>query len=507
MKTPWIEDNKSLLLMAFVLALLVYGVELGSFTLSIDEEVAAYEPASWRVWLNQGRWGMSLLLNLLPNFTYIPFLATLLFCIFLSASSVFFSKLLFSDSKESAVFIALFVSAPVWLHVAEFNTLSWGVGVGLVICAYAAHLSRRPGIGASILVCLCIGFATAIYQAFVIFHAMLLLLLLLKEWHGKSLSEPSALRLSTMFRQLLGVAMSTVFAIIVYVAVQKLLMYFVQSQITHVDTFVHINDYLQQPVETLASAGSKIADVISGRDASYLGWGWAILLLPWLGCLYCLRYAATQLGRPIFLLILAATAVLLLVSTFSLVLLAAGSIPLRAIIGFPLLCATLGALGFRLLNRWPVLRIAVLSYSVLISIWLASFLFGLDSLARQRDEVMATKISMEINRVAPANVRTVPVVFVGEWTHEHVQGVTNIEIFGTSFFQQDGGNPYRIAMFMRLAGNTNIEPKTVTVIKPYLTQVDAMPSWPTPGSVARVNDVVVVKLGALSHQQRGALGL
>lgn len=507
MNTTWVEGNKFLLAMAFVVAMLVYGVELGSFTLSIDEEVAAYEPNSWRVWLNQGRWGMSLLLKLLPNFTYIPFLATLLFCIFLSASSVYFSRLMFSDSREAAVFIALFVASPIWLHVAEFNTLSWGVGIGLAVCAYAVGLYQRNKIGAGLLACLCISFAIAIYQAFLIFYAMLLLLMLLKDWHGELLADREGLHFSTMCKQLLKIALSLVLAVVGYLAIQKALMYFTHSQITHVDTFVRVNDYLQNPVETLTITGHKIYKLVSGVDPSYLGWGWAILLLPWLGCLACLRFAATQVGRPFALSMIVMTAIMILLATFSLVILSAGTLPVRAIIGFPLLCAVLGTLGFRLLKRWPILRLATLLYSILICIWLSSFLFGLDNLARQRDEVMATKISTEINRIVPANTRVVQVVFVGEWTHEHVQGVTSIEVFGTSFFQQDGGNPYRIAMFMRLAGNTNIEPNKVSRIKPYIAQVEAMPSWPSAGAVARINDVVVVKLSALSNQQRAELGL
>ena len=99
-KPDWIEEHKILVAVALLMALLVYGVELGSFTLSIDEEEAVYEPASWKVWLSQGRWGMALLLKLLPNFTYIPYLATLLFCTLLGLPSVYFAKQFFSDNKK-----------------------------------------------------------------------------------------------------------------------------------------------------------------------------------------------------------------------------------------------------------------------------------------------------------------------------------------------------------------------------------------------------------------------
>ena len=507
LKPDWIEDNKFLVALALLMALLVYGVELGSFTLSIDEEVAAYEPASWKVWLSQGRWGMALLLKLLPNFTYIPYLATLLFCTLLGLSSVFFAKQFFSDTKEAAVFVVLFVAAPIWLHVAEFNTLSWGVGIALAVCAFSVHLFKQKKISSSIFAIVCVGFTTAVYQALVLIYAMMLLMLVMKDWHQKASSDSTEFHFSTMLMPLVRLGFSVALSLGFYLLVQKIAMMFVPIQITHVGTFVHIGDYLENPGATFLSAGHKIARLITGTDASYLDWGWAVLILPWLGSLACLRYAFSLSTRPRLLLMQLLAALLLLFLTFSLVLLAAGSLPLRAVIGFPLLCAVLGTLGFRSLKKWPVTRVIVMVYSTIICIWMAAFLFGLDALARQRDEVMATKISVEITRVAPVYLNVVPVVFVGEWTHQPVQGVSNVEIFGTSFFQQDGGNRFRMLMFMRLIGTTNIESKPLSTIKPFLRDIERMPSWPAQGSIAQVNSVVVVKLSAPSYQQKIELGL
>lgn len=507
MNTTWIKDNRFLLILALLVALMIYGVELGNFTLSIDEEVAAYEPASWRVWLNQGRWGMSLLLNVVPNFTYIPFLATLLFCIFLGISAVYFAKRFFSDTHEAAIFVVLFVASPVWLHVAEFNTLSWGVGIGLICCVMALHLQDRKGLLAALMAGLLVGFATAIYQALLVFHATLMLMFVIRQWMRNPPANEGELRPMAMLKTLMRNGVSVIIAIVFYLLVQKLAMVFAHGQITHVDTFVHINDYLENPVRTLATAGHKVYRLLTGTDASFLGWGWAILLLPWLGCLYCLRTGLALRTRPLFLFFIVGMVLLVVLATFSLVFLAAGSIPLRAIIGFPLLCAALGTLGFRLLNRWPNVRVLIVAYSLLVCIWMSAFLFGLDRIARTRDEALAVKISAEIDRVAPRYLSVAPVVFVGQWTHEPVHGVSNIEIFGTSFFQQEGGNTYRIVMFMRLNGAGNLEPRPLETIAPYMAQINRMPSWPKPGAVAQVGDVVVVKLSAPTSQQAVKLGL
>ncbi len=506
-KNNWFHDNKFLIFIALLAALLVYGVELGSFTLSIDEEVAAYEPASWKVWLSQGRWGMALLLKLLPNFTYIPYLATLLFCSLLALSSVYFAKLFFREPQEAAVFVILFVASPIWLHVAEFNTLSWGIGIGLVACAYSVELFHREKMASSLLAFLLIGFATAVYQALLILYAMLLLMLVIRDGYRNSGSSEATTSLRTGIMQLVRIGTSVALAVGFYLLVHKIAIYITHTPLTYIGTFVHVNDYLQSPVATFLAAAHKIFRLITGTDASYLGWGWAILILPWLGCVFSLRFAMSIYKKPALLtmFILAVSALLFL--CFSLVILAAGSLPLRAVIGLPLLCAVSGVLGFRLLRRWPVIRIGMLAYSSLVCIWISAFLFGLDGLARQRDEAMAAKIAAEIMQVAPEHLNVVPVVFVGKWSHEPVQGVGTVEIFGTSFFEQDGGNRFRIAMFMRLMGTTNVETLPLSSVKPYLQEVDRMASWPARGSVLRINNMVVVKLGNLSQSQKAELGL
>lgn len=506
-KNNWFQDNKFLIFIALLAALLVYGVELGSFTLSIDEEVAAYEPASWKVWLSQGRWGMALLLKLLPNFTYIPYLATLLFCSLLALSSVYFAKLFFREPQEAAVFVILFVASPIWLHVAEFNTLSWGVGIGLVACAYSVELFRREKMASSLLAFLLIGFATAVYQALLILYAMLLLMLVIRDGYRNSGSIDATTCLRTSIMQLVRIGTSIAFAVGFYLLVHKIAIYYTQTPLTYIGTFVHVNDYLQSPIDTFLAAAHKIFRLVTGTDASYLGWGWAILLLPWLGCLFSLRFALSIVKKPGLLMMFALAVSALLFLCFSLVMLAAGSLPLRAVIGLPLLCAVSGVLGFRLLRRWPVIRIGMLAYSSLVCIWISAFLFGLDGLARQRDEAMAAKIAAEIMQVAPEHLNVVPVVFVGKWSHEPVQGVGTVEIFGTSFFEQDGGNRFRIAMFMRLVGTTNLETLPLSSVRPYLQEVDRMASWPARGSVMRINNMVVVKLGNLSQSQKTELGL
>ena len=64
-----------------------------------------------------------------------------------------------------------------------------------------------------------------------------------------------------------------------------------------------------------------------------------------------------------------------------------------------------------------------------------------------------------------------------------------------SFFEWDGGNPYRIAVFMNVMGYSNIEALDPATRKAFLPEIQTMPIWPQRGSVKVVEDVVLVRLG------------
>lgn len=205
--------------------------------------------------------------------------------------------------------------------------MSWGVGIALAVYAFSVHLFKQKKISSSIFAIVCVGFTTAVYQALVLIYAMMLLMLVMKDWHQKASSDSTEFHFSTMLMPLVRLGFSVDLSLGFYLLVQKIAIMLVPIQIPHVGTFVHISDYLKNPVATFLSVGHKIARLITGTDASYLAWGWTALMLPWLGSLVCLQYAFSLSTRPRLLLMQSLAALLLLFLTFSLVLLAAGSFP------------------------------------------------------------------------------------------------------------------------------------------------------------------------------------
>jgi len=136
-----LQENKDIIYLlkwAITICLLTFGFELTHFTLSIDEEIHSFDPQIWRVWLAQGRWGMAGLTYFLPyQISTLPFLATAIFCAGLSISSVLLATKLMTHRIAQILFVSLTVSCPIWPHLVEFNTISAGIGLGLVACSMA----------------------------------------------------------------------------------------------------------------------------------------------------------------------------------------------------------------------------------------------------------------------------------------------------------------------------------------------------------------------------------
>jgi hypothetical protein len=128
-------------------------------------------------------------------------------------------------------------------------------------------------------------------------------------------------------------------------------------------------------------------------------------------------------------------------------------------------------------------------------------LFNADAIARDRDRLIATMLADRIANV-PGVKPDQPFVVVGQWNHEIAGPAARVEVFGASFFEHDGGNPYRVGHYLELLGVKGLRPTPITAVRDQLADIEKLPSWPAPGSVALIADKLVIKLGPLSFQQK-----
>src|SRR5262245_46395585 len=137
-----LEASPSMLAVWGLAFLLIYGYELFNFSLSIDEELHTFGSVSYRSlsWLRQGRWGMALLSWSLDPVSALPVVSTALFGAGLLFSIALLTTYYRLQDLSAYLFGVVLIASPIWPHIVEFNTLSYGIGIGLALCAIGVRL-------------------------------------------------------------------------------------------------------------------------------------------------------------------------------------------------------------------------------------------------------------------------------------------------------------------------------------------------------------------------------
>lgn len=491
--------GRRLWLFAGLLSLAAYGVELAHFTLSIDEEIhGLWGGQVWMNWLGQGRWGMALLTYLAPPGTIPPFLITLIFCAGLSISGPLFAGYLASDRREAYTFVAMFVSCPIWPHIGEFNTLSWGFGFGLVSCALAL-VFVRIGHGAGMVTSAgLLAFAISIYQTLLLLFLAVALLQLVylaeKPEHGRS----------SKFRILLATAGSSVCGIGLYFMISKAALYLQGTELVYVQSWVRLSELLNFGGTGWQRTTERLVRLALGKDPIYLGWGPAVLFLPWVGLLVT-SWGLARPGDKSVALRLKHAGIFMASALIAAapVVLSAGAIAVRSLVALPAIYAVFAGRAMRL-DRWRhAVPLTLLGLAVIANVWISTSLFNADRRARERDAALASTLVRRIEEVGRERFGdTIPFTLAGTWSPRPRGPSDRVEIFGTSFFEHGGGNVWRVFAYLKLTGFEGLKPVPFAEILDAVPQIEAMPSWPDPGSVAVVGDVVVVKLGDITPGQR-----
>lgn len=490
------------LAVGIVVFLLVYGSELGQFSLSIDEEAASFPPLPHEIaWLRQGRWGMSLLSLALPSFQAIPLLSTALFGAGLVYAAVRASLDFRLDGLRACLLVGVLVGFPLWPHIAQFNTLAGGFGFGIAAAAFGAGLAvRATTLRGRALAALAMAFAISVYQTlglFCVVYAGFALHAVHQRPHGHDLRA----WLGALSRAAATAAACVAAAGLLYWLVQRGAYALSGQPLQYIDVYWQGERLRAAPAETLRTAWAAFADHLTGRHAIYLGDGARLLFLSWLGLLpWCLSDGADGARAP-RLALLWATLLATLAVMFVPFALSAGSLPARAHIVWPLIAAWLAARVEwpEALRPRPVLWTA-LGYFAICAASVGATLFHADRHAREADAALSRQLIAQAQRAAPGPGRKA-FTLVGSVDHPGGGAFRRAEVFGNSFYGHDGGNVCRVALYWRTLGEHGFEPLWLGNRPDLAAAAAAMPVWPARGAVRQVNGVVVVKLGEATPPQ------
>ncbi|MGA2731082.1 MAG: glucosyltransferase domain-containing protein [Syntrophobacteraceae bacterium] len=478
--------------------------ELTNFTLSIEDEFAAFQADS-SVWVAQGRRATYLFEKFVLPQPVVPFLPLALFGLFCSIGYLFFLRAIGErhEGPSSFAFFPLFSTFPIWAFLTAFQSNMPSCGIGVLLTCWAASLYRKEreqsgrmisGFSVVWHIAL-IGFlgaiATACYQSFILFLAVALLASLI------------AMHLFKRPARLLPGDCFVVLAILVtsmalYILILKFFLVITNTKIVYIQLFVHTDLFFHQPKLVISNLFNQMADVYFGGSAAYGSKAHIFAVLIFVAAAGLVHRAHRIAGlRGAFFAGLAFLA--LLVAPFGVNLINGGNVPLRSLVAVPAALASLGLLGFKYASRW-LSRIGIF---VLVLAYFAIFqiLSGFNAareLVPLHDHEMAGALSERIARIASsaASERPITLEVVGYQAFQTPFPRINNSTIGASFFYWDWGKPCRITTYMKLIGLPafNVEPPEGLDNK-RLDEFVLMPSWLAQDSVrAAADGTILVKL-------------
>lgn len=492
------ESAPHLTLFTIILLLLLYGYEIFNFSLSIDEELygSSYEADWWLLAISQGRWGLGLLGRVFPHFGNIPMLSTVLFCASLGVTAVVLARALFRNHSAQRAFAGIFVSSPLWPHLVEFNITSWQIGIGCVLITLSLlFMLTDYRLGDIAAVCL-LAFATGIYESLFLFFIVLLCIRHLSVLLG---TAPAGATEERQRFPWLRYSLVSVSGMLCYLAVRHLLLAAFSLQLTYIQGFIRLSDFITTPPAAIARTLQRAWTLINGTDPIFLDYGYILMLLPLLGLVIVvvrllwpgsLRASERLMGGALLIASIMFALAFLVVS--------AGHVPTRGLTSWVPICAFLGGAAFSY-GRFQKLLYCALAAALFISIWVSVSLFYTDHIARERDQVLATRIIARIDNLPNLPPGQIPFIVVGAVPAKAAGPFRKLEIFGDSFFDSahEGGNPWRVAAYLRMLGIDTLEPHPREEAAPFRPAIEAMPIWPAAGSVAMVDRFLVIKLGPM----------
>lgn len=476
---------------------LVYGYELFNFSLSIDEEIHTFK-TGWQMasgWLQQGRWGIALLFLVLPPISALPVVSTMVFGVGLVAAIAHLVSYYRINGLHAHILALSVLVSPVWPHIVQFNQLSWVIGVGVALCAVGLRLldddkrnKRILGGGALIL-------SFGIYQTLVLAAVVMALgRYLLCDRQGRN----GGIWLEA--GRTLGLVVASA---LVSLAVQYVTMWAIGVGTVYVDIFWRVSEYLANPgIALFISLRASVAWIF-GLHPIYLGYGFAFVVLPFLGILFAFVKKDGQEKNSWFLSALSMFGILAAVSLP--VFVSVGWAPARSLLALPFMSGVLSAcvpLRARLTQHAATVCLVVL---IVLGVWVSVSLFYSDHVMRERDRLLAASLITRIEELRTPG-EELSFTLVGKRAQGIHEPVIRVEVFGGSFFDWDGGNVFRVNYFLRILGMHDLIPVDISQVPDVALQSEGMPIWPAAGSVALIDGIVVIKLSPLTHEQKYRLG-
>jgi Glucosyl transferase GtrII len=473
-----------LFVFTFILSALTYGFALTNFTLSIDNETPIYDSHG----MDLGRWGTNLLKYHLFN-GHLVYFTQLIGLMVFSICSIRLVKLFKFEGVSAYFFCVLFVTFPQLSYQLVFYMMAdlGAIGVLLSILTIELYMNiyDKPiykKLLYYLIIALILMFIIAIYQAFLIVPATVLLILLFQK------SFENSFNLFSEIKKILTFGGITVVSIVFYYLSVKILCPPIENS-SYISSFVSTGSQ-----NTFISFILLVKNHLLGN--AYYGEKF-FLLVPILSFILCIKMFTEKKGFVLKLLFLLA----LIISPFVISFLnSAGYNPPRLYLTSNLIFAFIIVFTINIfkVSNHNIIKLSIAFILIFNFYFITNLFFTVNKICKH-DITIAENIDAKIQNKYPDFYTTEKYVyFYGGLPFDYHQKfrLENSEIFGGSIYSWDNGSNYRLLNFFSKSEVANYKMvETKEMYDSFKDSIAKMPVWPNHESVKKFNNVVVVKLG------------
>lgn len=500
----WFQRNQPRLRDLFILvvmSMLANVYFIANYAPSIDSELAAVRTDS-SVWIMQGRFTTFLIEKLLFPQPSLPFSPYVFLALMTGVTHVFLMRAhRIAAGGLSYVTYGLFITYPTWWLIQEFPANVPATGIGFLLVATALLLQSdktdNPLDRYSILevsrICLIgllLGLAAGTYQT--------LLLLFVCGIFGTALCK-SLQRSQDSLRKIVivqifhgGICLTC--GALFYIALNQFALKLSGTTPEYVAEFVRA-DFRNAPIKLVSSIAEQALKTYSG-SATLFGAAMPIAIIVILCAAIAVmrrQFASIVQNLSLFSLILLAPFAICLLT-------GADGVPLRAMVALPYVI-WLSAILIFTFQRGILLAIGVFVCAIfqLQIINLTSQYVATATLVKQQDRFMGFEIGHRILQLrGESGVETpieIDVYGHGEMYRASLFAAASSGVTRGSFFGWDHSSIWRIAAYLRVLGFDSIKPAPEVKRKQLTKYFEQMTVWPQEGSIRRVDNYYLLKLG------------
>lgn len=488
----FVYNNKEVILIGLVFLIITFGYAVTMFTLGVSTETSVFNEASGSArWVAQSRFSTGILKKIFSTNQILPFRNSFLAVIMIFIVSIYSCKVLnkMSDNSKknnkilNIVLTVLFITMPISVHYMYYLTYSFEIGIGMFVCILAADFFNKGIVlekdkKYTILGIILLTIGIGVYQSFVPFFILIELACIFIYFNNNNLKLKNKL---IIIGKCILYLMA---ALLLFVLISKIFLIFITEE-KYTEGFFSWGKYDTKQI--LNNLFKYFKDIYL-NDSIY----GCYIIKPTIiiGILIALYYIIIRKkwleGLIIFSIMFTPMILPICVGT-AMPYRTQQTIMLMIPIVWYLLCYTINS---KKINN--VIVVIVILISIRQTMYVNK-LFYSDYLRYQNDLNLSRKISNRIYDLDIENIENYPVVYLGKKETELIPNLIRQELIGYSIYEWDNGNYKRMQHFMTLT-TSKFKLATEDDLNKAKEIGKGMPNWPSKGSVALKENMIIVKL-------------